>query len=198
VIVWILAWLVVPDQGSGVPAVARLLGGADFGLVLLALAAAVSVAGGLWQRLHGKGTRIALAVNLLLVAAALPAYAGLADWLVGQGEAAPAYVETSVTPGLVRDGTPIENIYPYSRDGRLLLDVLLYDQNGAPLDVRMLDSDPTRRVLRTREGEMLFNAFPVRYYEPGTRRVTRPGAAPPIDWSPVVTPPLRRKPATKP
>ena len=40
-----------------------------------------------------------------------------------------------------KNGRPVTNIYPYSRDGRLLLDVRLYDQLGRPLD--LLGRDPT-------------------------------------------------------
>jgi hypothetical protein len=54
--------------------------------------------------------------------------------------------------------------------------------------------DSSRRVLRTRGGP-IYNSFPIRYYEPGTRRVARPRLAPPVEWSPIVTPKL---PATKP
>jgi hypothetical protein len=54
-------------------------------------------------------------------------------------------VQTSVTEGLAVDGLPVENISPYSRDGRLMLDVLLYDQNGVPLIV----TPPLRRQATT-------------------------------------------------
>jgi hypothetical protein len=100
--------------------------------------------------------------------------------------------ESASTPGLALDGVPVENVYPYSREGRLLLDVLLYDQLGNPLDVRPLAADPDRRVLRGIDGAELFNSFPIRYFEPGTRRVERPGAAPMIRWSTIATPALRR------
>jgi hypothetical protein len=129
------------------------------------------------------------------LALAAPTVGNLYDWLSRPVFVVPAE-ETFATAGLARDGIPVQNVYPFSRDGRLLLDVVLYDQDGAPLDVRPgagTSGDPDRRLLRTRSGVDLFNAFPIRYFDPGTRRVVRPGLAPSIAWSPIVTPPLERK-----
>jgi hypothetical protein len=97
-----------------------------------------------------------------------------------------------MTPlGLVRDGLPVDNIYPYSRDGRLLHDVLLYDGAGRALDIAG-DSvaNPDRRIVVTVGNKPLFNVFPIRYFEPGTRRVAHPNAAPPVSVPRVLTPGL--------
>jgi hypothetical protein len=197
VVIWALAWIASPDQTSRAPAVGRLASGETV-LALGIAAAAASVALGLWQRRHHRAARVALVTNLALALAAVPAAVGLVNWLQdSEDSATPYFVDAPPTPGLARDGTPVENIYPYSRDGRLLLDVLLYDQLGRPLDVRADDADPARRVLRTKAGDGLFNSFPIRFVEQGTSRVVRPGAAPRITWSPIVTPALRR-PATSP
>ena len=185
-----LAWLVVRDGSFAPPDVFR-FGGPNSGFVLLALTVGVSVAVGFWERRAQLG-RLGLAANLALALVAVPVYAELLDWVSNRRGATTGYVVQSVaTPGLARDGVPVENIYPYSRNGRLLLDVLLYDQNGAPLNVRAKDGDPARRVLRSRSGIGFFNSFPIRYFESGTKRVARPGAAPRIAWSPIATPPLR-------
>ena len=49
-----------------------------------------------------------------------------------------------------------------------------------------------RRVVFDRSGERLFNSFPIRYFDQGTRRVRRPEAGglsePPNS---IVTPPVR-------
>ena len=47
-----------------------------------------------------------------------------------------------------------------------------------------------RRILRLKGGATIFNSYPVRYFEPGTKRVANPeGGAPPAP--PVITtPPL--------
>jgi hypothetical protein len=96
------------------------------------------------------------------------------------------------------DGRPIANLYPYSRDGRLLLDVLLYDENGNPIDLRPNSNDPNRRVLVTTDGTPVFNSFPVRYYEPGTRVVADPTAGPKPTRRTFVTPSIQREGAPTP
>lgn len=190
VVVAVLAWLTDGDRSLTPPEVFR-LGGANFGFVLLAFAVGLSVWVGFWERRAHLG-KPALVLNLALALVAVPVFAELLNWVSSRQTPTDYVVETVSTPGLARDGLPVENIYPYSRDGRLLLDVLLYDQNGAPLEVRVDDTDPARRVLRSKNGAALFNSFPIRYFDPGTLRVAKPRAAPRIDWSPIVTPPLRK------
>lgn len=87
------------------------------------------------------------------------------------------------------NGGAVTNIYPYSRDGRLLLDVRLYDQAGHPLN--LIGRDPNRRVLRTAGGRRILNSFPIRYRDPGTNRVAVPTAGPRIAAPEVATPALR-------
>jgi hypothetical protein len=94
-------------------------------------------------------------------------------------------------PGLAYNGTPIENIYPYTRDGRLLHDVFLYTSQGQPLDVSTVVPDPNRRVPRTASGRPVFNIFPIRYFEPGTRLVRHPNAGPQVRLPRLATPALR-------
>jgi hypothetical protein len=189
-----LVWLTDSDQSITPPDIVR-RGPGDAGLALLVLAVVLSVGLGLWRSRPRGLAPFATALNVLLLLAAAPTVGNLYDWLSRPAFVVPAE-ETFATAGLARDGIPIQNIYPFSRDGRLLLDVVLYDQDGAPLDVRPgadPTGDPDRRVLRTRSGVDLFNSFPIRYFDSGTRRVARPGLAPRIPWSPIVTPPLERK-----
>jgi hypothetical protein len=193
VVVAIVTWLIDDDRNIS-PYEVVTLGGPDVGLGALVVAVVASVALGVWQRRrHGMGRAATpiLVANLALAALAVPLYAELHDWLKNR-PAPVVFVEEPVVPaGLTHDGAPVLNVYPYSRDGRLLLDVLLFDQSGAPLSVRPEDStDAERRVLRTRRGADVFNSFPIRYFEPGTLRVSRPGAGPRVPWSPIVTPAL--------
>jgi uncharacterized membrane protein len=192
VVIAMFAWVV--DSGWSSVAFVPRIRTTEFGLVLLAIAVGLSVALGLWQRRRRWGGTLSLALNVILALAAVPVGGDLVERLSNRGYAATYYVEAEPTPGLTLDGEPVENIYPFSRDGRLLLDVLLYDQTGTPLSLRAPDGDPSRRVLRARNGTAIYNSFPIRYFDAGTRRVARPGAAPAIPWSPVVTPPLKRRP----
>lgn len=199
VVIALLAWVVDSGWSVSLPVVPR-LGSPETGLVLLLLAVASSVALGLWQRRHSRAGTLSLALNVILALAAVPAAGDLLERASNRLYADAYYVPDTAPPssGLVNDGVPVENIYPYSRDGRLLLDVLLYDQFGNPINIRPVSFNPERRVLRTANRRSLFNSFPIRYFDVGTRRVARPHATPTIPWSPIETAPLTRTPATKP
>ncbi|MGI8801340.1 MAG: hypothetical protein ACR2KV_04085 [Solirubrobacteraceae bacterium] len=95
---------------------------------------------------------------------------------------------------LVSGGLPVLNIYPDTRDGRLLHDVLLFDDQGRPLNFRAGDTDPTRQILTAPDGQSIFNSYPIRFFEPGTKRVANPNAAPPIALPRPFTPVARRRP----
>jgi hypothetical protein len=98
-------------------------------------------------------------------------------------------IPSPFTPqGLVDNGRRITNLYPYSRTGTLLHDVLIYDQYGN--QVRLgLGRDPLRRVLRGSRGQAVPNAFPIRYFDsPVGRYVSHPDAAPPVHVPKIVTP----------
>jgi hypothetical protein len=166
------------------------LGSAATGLTLIAVAVVVSVAAGIWSRRRATvPPRALILLNLVLLTAAIP----VAQHLAKGRPATPAIqtvVQVEPLPGLAYNGTPLRNVYPFSRDGRSLRDVFLYTDSGAPIDVKS-SFDPNRRVLRTRSGKPVFNAYPIRYYDPGTKRVSRPGAGPPVKVPRLATPPLR-------
>jgi hypothetical protein len=169
------------------------IGSAKAGAVLILFAIIASVALGLWSRRRSE-TRVPVAIlNLILLAATVPVGIHLAH-RGGQTAAAPIVVQTAVVPGLAYDGAPVDNIYPYSRDGRLLHDVLLYSGAGTPLNVSTTAYDPYRRILLTRSGSRVYNAFPVRYFEPGTKVVRRPNAGPKVKVPRIATPSLQIHP----
>ena len=162
--------------------------GEPLGWLLLLGAIAGSVA--LGRRERAASARWPAVLNLTL---ALATAWVLMAMSANSGAAGPSvvYVGAPVEPGLLFDGRRIDNVYPYDRAGRLLQDVRLYDETGTPLDVRPGEGRP-RRVVADRSGERLFNTFPIRYFDAGTRRVRRPRAGalsdPPRR---IVTPPVR-------
>lgn len=180
----------VPRIGIGGP------GTAEMGLALIVVATILSVWAGLWMRRRGSPfPRLTSAVNASLVLAILPVALDATDSRTQQ-----LLITTSpppvmdVTMGLAYDGVPIDNVYPYTRDGKLLHDVLLYDGRGRPIEIASnRGDDPNRRFVVSNGNRQLFNVFPIRYYEPGTKRVERPNAAPYIEHPLVVTPPLPSK-----
>ena len=136
------------------------------------------------------------ALNVVVGILALPI--GVQAMEGGESYVTEAYYEPVPAAALDRfniNGDPVENIYPYSRDGKLLLDVLLYDESGNPLQVGPTDAqqDPLRRYLYTRSGEPVLHAFPIRYFEPGSTEVARPMAGPDVDLPQIKTPPLKVK-----
>lgn len=183
------AQLLGDDWSVRYPVLTSVLGG-PLGWLLLLAAIAGSVAFGRRERAGGSGRR-AIAVNGafgLATAWLLLAMAGNA----GSGGVRIEYAGASMAPGLVWDGRPVGNIYPYDRRGRLLRDVRLYDDTGTPLEVRRGEGRP-RRAVADRSGRRVFNAFPIRYFEQGTRRVQRPEAGGlPEAPRPIVTPPVGR------
>lgn len=155
--------------------------------LVLALALAGSFALGLRARRGGGALRrAAILLDVVLLVAAVPVLDRAAD-----APAAMPAIEAVASPstGVVNDGATVENIYPYGRNGRLLHDVRLYDQLGRPLDVPI--EDPERRPVLERGGREARNAFPIRYFESGTRRVARPNAGPQITPRALLSPPLR-------
>jgi hypothetical protein len=170
---------------------------ARFGAAAILVAVVASIALELRaRRAQARQTASAgVVVNLVLLVAVVPVVVHLLH------TPAPAVVVETVTSpanerGLTLNGVPVDNIYPYSRDGRLLHDVLLYTGSGRPLDVKSVAADPLRRVPVSRGGARLYNAFPVRYYERGTHRVAQPDAGPRIALPRFRTPALKASPRT--
>lgn len=179
-----------------IPWVPRLWSG-PIGLLAVLAAAVVSVMVGrhTWG---GSARRVVVGVNVVLALAALPVLSSLAD--VAQSRAGQAGVTVRYYPqvpqqGVINHGDPVRNIYPYDANGHLLTDIRLYDDLGRPLDLQ-LGYDPNRRAVFDRTGQLATNAFPLRYFEPGTRVVANPGAGPQVAAPPLVPQPMR--PATTP
>ena len=185
-----VAYLLDAQWSIRFPVVPR-LGSAEAGLAIVGAALVASVWIGLQLRRHGNPfPRTTLLANALLALAIVPVAVEVDNARMAGALLTPA-AGAAAQEGLAYDGQPVTNIYPFTRDGTLLHDVLLYDQNGQPLDVASNRGlDPDRRFVTTNGNRPLFNVFPIRYYEPGTRTVARPNAAPYVEHPFVVTPPL--------
>lgn len=190
-----LAYVLDTGWSTRYPIVPR-FGTAEMGVVLIGLAVVASVLVGLQMRRQGSPfPRLTAALNAALVFAIVPVALDVSE--AHGAQAMLAALTPAPAPqedGLRYDGLRVENIYPYSRDGKLLHDVLLYDGTGRPIDIPAnRGEDPNRRFVVTNGNRPLYNVFPIRYYEPGTKRVERPNAAPFIEHPHVVTPPLPAK-----
>jgi hypothetical protein len=160
----------------------------------LVVAVAASFAVGLRTRGRASAAVViaVLAIDVVALLAIVPLERHIRDSpsAYALGARALVYVTPSL-PGLQLDGRTVTNIYPYSRDGRLLHDVLLYDDIGRPIQLG-LGPDPLRRITRGARGQVLANAYPIRYFAPGPspRRVSHPNASPRVRVPKVVTPAL--------
>jgi hypothetical protein len=161
------------------------------GLLVVLAVAVVSVLVG--RRAWGRRTaRVLLWVNAVLALAALPVLASVAASTERNITSA---VEVRYYPQPLRHGfsssggVPVLNVYPYDANGHLLTDVRLYDDRGLPVDLG-LGYDPNRRAVFDRTGQLATNAFPLRYFEPGTRVVANPSAGPQVVVPPLVPQPM--------
>jgi len=148
---------------------------------LLAIVVAVVVSFWLGKRLRDAtgAAKVALvAANVALAAAAVPVAVHLAH-SQPTTQSFVVYVPPVPQTGLFYNGAAVTNLYPYTRDGRLLHDVLLFDGAGNPIELGANTADPNRRLLRTsRRYAPIYNSYPIRYYDPGTTRVSHPDAGP--------------------
>jgi len=208
---WVLrAWLAVSllSAGEGFPV--PMLGGYPL-LGFVAVLAAVPLSVRLGQQSLPRSGRLAvLAGNVVLVIYALS--------LTGLGSSDVGYIDSSgfgVTrpdPGCLAtaSGEHITNLYAYDADGRLLDPVLLYNQNGQPIDNLCPEFDERGRPLTTDyrqdvNGAPVINAFPRRQSAvvPPARVLPSdsglqppPGATVPVKPPPVVVPRLTPAPST--
>jgi HAAS domain-containing protein len=162
------------------------IGTAWLGLLVILAAILLSVWVGLRTE---RSNRLLLLANVAVLAGAVP----VASHFESRDVPVRVVQLTLYQPmrGLTFNGAPVNNLYPYSRSGRLLHDVLLYTGAGAPLNKAAAAVDPQRRVLWTKSGKQILNAYPVRYFEPGTGQVAHPNASPQVAIPRIATPPLR-------
>ena len=131
-------------------------------IVAAAIAIVVSVRLGRRNRSLAKGGRVlAIAGNVLIALIAVPALASMGTFpsfaMVESGGSGQA---TQGRALYMPDG-PVTNIYPYSRDGKPLTDVLLYDQEGRALTLDSKIGDVTTDYPVGADGQPITNAYPL-------------------------------------
>jgi hypothetical protein len=182
------SWDAWSDRLSVVPR----LGSGWMGLAWLLAAVLVSVQLGrvAWGT---RMRRAVVALNVLLVLAAVPVLQSLklttARDVQAQSSVAVQYYPSPPGTGVFAAGNQVRNLYAFDGQGRLLTDIRLYTDAGFPLDLQ-LGQDPTRRTVFDVSGRAVENSYPIRYFEPGTRTVTNPAAAPQIVAPPLVPAPM--------
>ena len=177
---WSTRLPLVPHVGSGA-----------WGLLVVFVVAVLSVQAGrhAWAP---RGRRNLTVANVLLVLAAAPVLTSLAhvtQWRMGRTVEI-QYLTRAPEEGVISRGESVRNIYPYDANGHLLTDVRLYDDTGRPLDLQ-LGQDPNRRSVFDSTGQPATNAYPYRYFEPGTRVVANPLAGPQVTAPPLVPQPMK-------
>ena len=191
---WVLrAYLAVSflaqAQGVGADAfpVPELLGSRFIGL--LAVLAAVPLSVRLGERsLHRSGRLLLAGANVVLAFYGLSLLDGAGQVRYVESSGPVTYAEQGCLAGA--SGQPITNLYAYDSDGRLLDPVLLFDQDGQPIDNLCPEADAQGRRLSTEyrrdvNGAPVVNAFPRRQ-----TAAVRPGG-PSFPSQPEATVPVR-------
>jgi hypothetical protein len=194
--VGIVAVWVATRWSGRYPLIPRFDDNPALGVALVGLGVLASIALGLAQRRRRAPVGLTILANLALAIALVAVLVQVDNSTMSRPAA--TFVVGEPVPGLAYDGNPVTNVYPYDRAGRLLHDVFLYDQAGAPLNVAGDPGiDPNRRFLRARNGKTLLNGFPIRYFRPGTHKVANPNAGPPVHVPSVATRPLPAEGTTR-
>ena len=113
----------------------------------MALTASVSVAIGLRRP---RRTAALVVVNVVLALATVPVISDTIEpWTQrrDQQRRRDRHRDGSRTGAGSYNGAPVQNIYAFDRQGRLLQDVRLFDQDGQPLEIGADPTDPSRRTV---------------------------------------------------
>ncbi len=157
------------------------------GLVeIIAMGAAVvaSVRLGRWtMREKGRALWKVRAANLVVAVPgliALGSMSTLPDWA--------ATYSSAGAPDAYAAG-PMTNIYPYSKDGKPLEGVLLYDQDGRPVTVSAEGNGLITQYVTAADGQPIMNEYPLSQTTVDGAKVVAPRVAiPPLTPSPSPSP----------
>lgn len=156
----------VQGGGDGAVPIPELAGSQLIGL--LAILAAIPLSVRLGERSLRRGGRLLLAgahVVLAIYGLSLLDDAGSTPIRYVDAYGPPTYADRGCLAAA--SGQPITNLYAYDTDGRLLDPVLLFDQDGQPVDNLCPEADTRGRQLFTEyrqdvNGAPVINAFPRR------------------------------------
>jgi hypothetical protein len=164
-------------------------------IIASAIAIVLSIRLGRRNRpLAGGGRLLAIGANVMiaLVAVAVLARMGtFPSFAMVESGGSGAQEQPLVMPNGV-----VTNIYPFSRDGKPLTDVLLYDQDGRPVTIGPKVADVTTEYPIGADGQPITNAYPLRQRHFYGDPVAAPRVALP-PWptaSPAVTPTVSPSP----
>src|SRR5437764_731899 len=162
-------------------------------LEIIAMAIAIVVLVRLGRRnrpLAKSGRMLAVAANVLIALIAVPALASMGTFhpftMVESGGSG----QTIQGQQLYTPSGVVTNIYPYSRDGKPLTDVLLYDQDGRALTLDSKTGDATTDFPVRDNSQQITNAYPLHQRHLSGDPVAAPRVALP-PWpaqSPTVSP----------
>ena len=127
-------------------------------IIVAAIAIVLSVRLGRRNRPLGRGGRLlAISGNVAIALLALPVLVSMGTFPYGMvSYAGPSNYQPLTTPTGV-----VTNIYAYSKDGKPLTDVLLYDQEGHPLTLGDNVGDVTSAYPMGADGQPITNAYPL-------------------------------------
>jgi hypothetical protein len=184
---WLPSLIVVPRIVNGT---------AGLCLTLVAIVSSIELARHQIGAEHGA-RNVSLLVNTVALLLLLPTLLSVVRAGENAALGAISYqtIEQAPTTGVYAHGERLSNIYSYDGAGKLVSDLRLFDEHGRPLDLDMR-SDANRRVLFDSTGAAVQNTYPIRYFQPGTRTVTNPSAAPAIVVPPLVAQPMAAPGAT--
>jgi uncharacterized membrane protein len=161
----------------------------SFGLLqILATAAAIVISVRLGRRASSSriGVRwAAFAVNVAIALLTVPVLASMSTTHAYSTVYSSDPYSSAIAAGYYYPG--FTNIYPYSKDGKPLKDVLLYDQNGKPLmpakSGGVISDDPIGA-----DGQPIPNSYPLNQRHPNGDPILPPRVALPPSGTPAPSP----------
>ena len=138
---WIVrAWVAVWGLSAFFGSEAGFLPTSGFWWAVLAVAVTISVQWGRGRWAFSGLPAILIVGNVIAAVMVLPAVAIANDW---QRQVEYAYYDNGPgdLTGVYLNGEQVTNIFPYDREGKLIKDVRLFDQDGTPLATAVQGAD---------------------------------------------------------